>query len=220
VNVPSSPAGARTAAPERVVRHRLTDRFYHWIMAVSVLTLSVTAFLPIVGIKFDWVTIHWIAGVVLSAAVVFHIVRALAAQDWRAMAVGPKALAEGVAELEALAAGAPPPRAAKYPIAQRLYHLAIAVLVLITMASGGLMLAKIDTPLWRRDPYFLADQDWGWVYLAHGYAAMAILSLILVHIYFGLRPDKWWITRSMIRGWITRREYLDHHDPARWSPER
>lgn len=94
------------------------------------------------------------------------------------------------------------------------------MLVLITMASGGLMLAKIDTPLWRRDPYFLADQDWGWVYLAHGYAAMAILSLILVHIYFGLRPDKWWITRSMIRGWITRREYLDHHDPARWSPER
>jgi hypothetical protein len=31
------------------------------------------------------------------------------------------------------------------------------------------------------------------------------------------RPEKWWITKAMIVGWITRRQYLEHHDPQRWS---
>ena len=35
-------------------------------------------------------------------------------------------------------------------------------------------------------------------------------------LYFAVRPEKWWITKSMILGWITRRQYLEHHEPARW----
>ena len=31
-----------------------------------------------------------------------------------------------------------------------------------------------------------------------------------------VRPDKWWITKSMFFGWITKDEYLEHHDPDRW----
>ena len=33
---------------------------------------------------------------------------------------------------------------------------------------------------------------------------------------FAIRPDKWWITKSMSFGWISRSEYLGHHDPERW----
>ena len=45
---------------------------------------------------------------------------------------------------------------------------------------------------------------------------------ILTHISWDLlwasvRPEKWWITRSMLLGWITRRQYLEHHDPDRWT---
>jgi hypothetical protein len=31
-----------------------------------------------------------------------------------------------------------------------------------------------------------------------------------------VRPEKWWITKSMMLGWITRRQYLEHHEPSRW----
>ena len=39
---------------------------------------------------------------------------------------------------------------------------------------------------------------------------------MIAHVYFAVRPEKWWITKSMIFGWITRRQYLEHHEPARW----
>ena len=48
--------------PERVPRHSLTARLFHWIMAAAMFTLLFTAFLPRVGVQFDWVTYHWIAG--------------------------------------------------------------------------------------------------------------------------------------------------------------
>ena len=56
-------------------RHKLPDRLFHWIMAALVIILLVTAFLPILGIKFNWVTTHWIAGVFLIIATIFHLYR-------------------------------------------------------------------------------------------------------------------------------------------------
>ena len=60
----------------------------------------------------------------------------------------------------------------KYNGLQKLYHAGIAVLVLAIVATGLLMLLKIDTPLWRRNPYWFADYQWGVIYAAHGLAAM------------------------------------------------
>jgi cytochrome b subunit of formate dehydrogenase len=39
-------------APDRIVRHRLPDRIFHWVMAASVLALLATGFLPILGVRF------------------------------------------------------------------------------------------------------------------------------------------------------------------------
>ncbi len=50
----------------------------------------------------------------------------------------------------------------------------------------------------------------------HDLATMLLVTMIMVHVYFALRPEKLWFTRSMIRGWITGEEYLRHHDPERW----
>ena len=77
---------------ERVLRHHLVDRLYHWTMAAALLTCLFTAFLPILGWKFEWVTAHWIAGVVLTAAILFHIVRAVLWQDFWSMVLGPRDL--------------------------------------------------------------------------------------------------------------------------------
>lgn len=62
---------------ERVLRHRLADRLFYWAMAACMLVLMLTGFLPILGVNFAWVDSHWIAGVVLTVLVIFHIVRAL-----------------------------------------------------------------------------------------------------------------------------------------------
>ena len=63
----SSRAGLRlnsaARVPERVPRHSLAARLFHWVMAASMFTLLFTAFLPKVGVRFDWVTYHWIAGI-------------------------------------------------------------------------------------------------------------------------------------------------------------
>ncbi|HBB96151.1 MAG TPA: cytochrome B, partial [Blastocatellia bacterium] len=48
-----------TSLPKQIPRHSLAARLFHWIMAASMLTLLFTAFLPKIGIQFDWVTYHW-----------------------------------------------------------------------------------------------------------------------------------------------------------------
>jgi formate dehydrogenase subunit gamma len=214
-------AATAAAAQGRIRRHLLIDRVYHWLMAACVLTLMATAFLPIIGYKFEWLGLHWSTGVVLSALVLVHIVRAVVWQDFWAMMIDAADVRNGWRRVSrALGAEGPAPGGpGKYNGLQKLYHAGIAVLVLAIVATGLSMLLKIDTPLWRRNPYVLADYQWGWIYVVHGFAAMALISMVMVHIYFAARPDEWRLTRSMFRGWITRREYEEHHDKERWAAD-
>jgi formate dehydrogenase subunit gamma len=203
---------------ERVLRHHLVDRLYHWTMAVALLTCLFTAFLPILGWKFEWVTAHWIAGIVLTVAILVHIVRAVLWQDFWSMVIGPLDVRSSWRHLaRALGRGGPPPQLdAKYPPLQKLYHMLVAAVVLAIVATGLLMLSKIDTPFWRRNPYWLADAQGGMIYAIHGLCAMVMITLIMAHVYFAVRPEKLWMTRSMFSGWISRDDYLRHHDPQRW----
>jgi cytochrome b subunit of formate dehydrogenase len=214
-----NPGGAPSAG--KIVRHALADRLFHWVTAGCVLTLLGTAFLPILGFAFGWVTIHWVSGLVLTAAVLFHIVRVLWRRTLGAMWVGAADVGDALAVARAtLRLRAVVRKVGKYSIAQKLIHHAFAVVVLTTIVTGVLMLARIDTPWWRRNPYWLADATWGVVYVLHGLAALALITMVMVHVYFALRPEKWLYTRSMIRGWITRTEFDEHHDPERWHLER
>ena len=45
-----------------ITRHAPIDRVFHWITALAVLLLMASAFLPILGLKFSWVPLHWITG--------------------------------------------------------------------------------------------------------------------------------------------------------------
>jgi formate dehydrogenase subunit gamma len=207
------------AAPSsRVSRHKAIDRLYHWLMAICIFTLMATAFLPILGFKFEWLDIHWMTGVALTVLVIFHIVRAIGWQDWRNMWIGfadIRDLWRNAAHL--LGARRSPPLPGKYDAAQKLYHLGVAVVVLSVVGSGLLMLLKIDTPLWRRNPYVFSSDTWGIIYVVHGMAAMTIVAIVIIHLYFTLMPDSWYMLRAMVRGSISRKEYLEHHDAARWK---
>ena len=78
------------------------------------------------------------------------------------------------------------------------------------------MMVRVRTPLFTRNPYLFGDATWGGIYVTHGLAGVGLVGLVIAHVYFAVRPEKWWITKSMIFGWVTRREYLEHHEPSRW----
>jgi cytochrome b subunit of formate dehydrogenase len=220
VTTPSrATSGGSTA--DRIVRHAPADRLLHWISAACVLTLLGTAFLPIVGVEFGWVTVHWVTGLVLGVAVILHVVRVLVRGTWGTMWIGRADLADALdVGAATLRHSLPTRRPGKYSVAQKLIHHAFTLVVLTTLVTGSLMLLRIDTPWWQRNPYLFADATWGIVYVLHGLAALMLVTMVMMHVYFALRPEKLMFTRAMILGWITRRELTEHHDPERWQVDR
>ena len=204
--------------PERIPRHSLAARLFHWIMAASMLTLLVTAFLPKLGVQFNWVLYHWIAGIVLTISVGFHIVHSFFMDPW---SIWPDKTDVGDATNRLrrfFGKSAPAPtRFAKYPLENKFYHLCILLAGLSVIGTGLFMLKRIQTPLFTRNPYLFSDMTWGLMYVLHGLAGVGLIALIMVHVYMGLRPEKLPITKSMIFGWMSRDFYLEEHDPQRWA---
>ena len=177
--------------------------------------LLFTAFLPVVGVQFAWVTWHWMAGLVLTASILFHIIHATFWLDFWSIWVGPKDIPELKAELlRELGHDVPGPKPGKYPLGNRLYHLAIVVAGLAVVGDrpvhDGRACGRRSSRATRTSS---ATPPGAVTYVLHGLAGVALVGLVIAHVYFAVRPEKWWITKSMILGWITRRQYLEHHDP-------
>jgi formate dehydrogenase subunit gamma len=183
---------------ERIERHKGVDRVFHWLTALSVIALLATGLLPVVGVKFDWVPLHWMTGVVLLVLVLFHLVRSVIWQKLRCMWIGAR-------DFSARKYG-------KYSPAQKLMHLALTLVILTVVVTGVLMMAKVDTPFWDRTPYLLSASTWGYVYVLHGAASLLTVTLIIIHVYFGLIPENRMYLRAMIKGWVTREELAVRHE--------
>lgn len=208
--------------PTRVPRHTLVARLFHWIMAASMFTLLFTAFLPKAGVQFDWVTYHWIAGLVLTASVIFHVIHASFWLDFWAIWPDKADLQDaGKRVRRFFGQPAPPPRRfAKYPLENKLYHGAIIATGLSAILTGVFMLFRIRTGILPRNPYLFSDMTWGLMYVLHGLAGVGLIALVMMHVYFAIRPEKLAITKSMIVGSMNREFYLEHYDPERWPVER
>jgi len=208
----------RKGLPARIPRHSFVARVFHWVMAASMLVLVITAFFPVIGIQFAWVEWHWMAGILLTGSIIFHIVHASFFLDFWSIWVGPKDIPEMKAEfLREIGKEPGGPQSGKYPLGNRLYHLVVVIAGLAVIITGILMMYRIRNPIVARDPYVMSDPAWGVTYVLHGLGGVGFVGLIIAHIYFALRPEKLWITKSMIFGYITRRQYLEHHDPDRWK---
>jgi len=204
--------------PEQIERHTLVSRASHWILAVAVLALLITGFVPILGLKFPWVTIHWIAGLVLAIYTVFHGIHAVRKRSLRSMWISLQELREGWNQVKLMAGqDAPaPPKPGKWGTENKVFHHLIMFAGLAVVGTGLLMMLRVNTIFAPANPYILPDAAWGVMFVLHGLASVVFVGAIMVHIYFALHPEKHWITWSMIRGWISRRDYAWHHDPARW----
>ena len=204
--------------PERVPRHSLAARAFHWLMAASMFTLLFTAFLPRVGVRFNWVAYHWIAGTVLTISVVFHIIHASFWLDFWSIWPDKADLEDALRRVQRfMGRPAPPPRRfAKYPLENKMYHGAITLTGLAVILTGVFMMSRVRTIFFPRNPYLFSDMTWGLMYVLHGLAGVGLIALIMVHVYFAVRPEKLDITKSMIFGSMKREFYLEHYDPQRW----
>lgn len=185
----------------RQLRHAGIDRLFHWGTALTVALLMGTSLLPIMGIRFGWYSIHWISGLVLTLLILVHILRALVWQRPRTMLLSAD-------DLRARGAG-------KYTLPQKLMHLAWAVVILVAVITGLLLLPKAGVPFMERDPYSRSVGTWGVLTLLHDLAALASVFLILVHVYFGILPEKRAYLRAMVTGFIRRSELNVEHDLKR-----
>ncbi|MEE2746132.1 MAG: cytochrome b/b6 domain-containing protein [Pseudomonadota bacterium] len=184
--------------PEEI-RHRFSDRLFHWVMAALVLILLGSAFLPILGIHFNWVPIHWISGILLILAIIFHLYRSLFVHGLMVMMPTKDQLLAGISQKEFNDPN-------KYDLNQKLYHWGMAFTVIVLLVTGALMMVKIDTPFWRRDPSILTDSSWGLVYAMHGIASLLIIFFLILHVYFAFLPEHRDLLISMVFGRRKRRD--------------
>ena len=217
----ATPPELAARVPEQVARHSLAARLFHWIMAAAMFGLLITAFLPKVGIEFPWVTWHWIFGIVLTASIIFHIFHASFWLDFWSIWPDKTDLEDASKRMKrAMGQAAPPPRKfAKYPLENKAYHGVIVLTGLAVILTGVFMMFRVRTPFFTRNPYMFSDMTWGLMYVLHGLAGIGLIGLVMVHVYFALRPEKLYITKSMIFGSMDREHFLEDHDPQRWAPE-
>lgn len=203
---------------DKIIRHKAVDRLLHWAMAACVLILMATAYLPILDLDFAWVKPHWITGLVLAVAIIVHILKSLLWRRLKNMWFGWRDIKDTFSTLGwffHLRNTAPKP--GKYSPAQKLIHHSFAIVVITAVITGLLMMLKVDNPFVERDPYFFSSSVWGIIYVLHGAASLFLVTMIMLHVYFGLRPEKKLYLRSMFAGWISQHEYDKHHDSKRWS---
>ena len=205
--------------PARIPRHSLAARLFHWIMAAAMFVLLFTAFLPKVGVQFNWVVYHWIAGTVLTISVLFHLIHATFFMDFWSIWPDRADLEDAWNRLQRFLgkSAALPRKFAKYPLENKLYHGVVMLTGLAVIATGVFMMFRVRTIFFPRNPYLFSDMTWGLMYVLHGLAGVSFITLVIVHVYFAVRPEKLPITAAMIVGSMSREFYLKEHDPRRWS---
>ena len=215
----SDPVSVKAAdLPARIPRHSLAARLFHWIMAAAMFVLLFTAFLPKVGVEFNWVIYHWIAGTVLTISILFHIIHATFFLDFWSIWPDRSDLDDARKRVQRFLgkSTALPRKFAKYPLENKLYHGVVMLSGLAVIATGICMMFRVRTIFFPRNPYLFSDMTWGMMYVLHGLAGVGLITLTIVHVYFAVRPEKLPITASMIVGSMSREFYLQEHDPARW----
>jgi cytochrome b subunit of formate dehydrogenase len=209
----------RLNLPPRIPRHSLAARLFHWIMAAAMFVLLFTAFLPKVGVQFNWVTYHWIAGTVLTISILFHIVHSIFYLDFWSIWPDRSDIEDARKRIQRFFgnSAALPRKFAKYPLENKLYHGVVLLSGLAVIATGIFMMFRVRTIFFPRNPYLFSDMTWGMMYVLHGLAGVGLITLTIVHVYFAVRPEKLPITASMIVGSMSREFYLKEHDPQRWT---
>lgn len=224
---------------DEVHRFTTTQRASHWIMAISVFLLMLSGFVmmnpnfTIRGIAgVSWLDIHIIFSIVFIGYFVFHIGHVAYKGTWMEMWFGRRDIEDQLVRLKNFVGISDEyPRQFKYPSAQKLLHLGVAVLSIGVIVTGLVLLRRVEVPyLWgyTREFTFLGiefglrtgDASWGlvtWSFVLHDLAAILLVALVIGHIYFAIRPDEWPVSKSMVTGTIPVETYAEKYSPRSWA---
>ena len=133
----------------KVIRHKLIDRLFHWVFAISILTLLISGLLPVFGFNASLIVIHWLTGTVLTVLLLIHICRSV---FWKKLS----RIWFSRTDMDFKRS-----KQGKYSLAQKLMHQFISLLTVAGMITGIIMMIRIDTPFFERDPYWLNADDLG-----------------------------------------------------------
>jgi hypothetical protein len=104
-------------------------------------------------------------------------------------------------------------RPGKYTLAQKAMHHGIALLCLAARHGAGDD-GQARHALWLQSVLAQAAATWGGIYVVHGLAALCMVTAVMLHRYFALRPEKRCYLRAMLSGWMSRSDCAARHDPA------
>lgn len=209
-----------------VRRHSLTVRINHWMVALSGLVLLFSGFgelpmyqrynltkLPGLTWSGDFglnLVIHYLAAMVFLAAAFFHAVYHLRRGEYAAW---PKKgdLRESIHIIKAMLTGREEPPHEKFLAEQRLAYAAIAGSALVLIVTGLIKTWKNLGPIIISPPLLQA------ITLAHTFATMLFLGLVMVHVGAFLLKANRPLLPSIFTGRVSA-EYAKQRHPL-WKPE-
>jgi len=223
--VPTEPAQkedqATPAKKEKIPRHNLFQRVYHWGNAAAVIMLVVSGWMiyqprgfPVLpGSPSEWFFWHGWGVALLLVGLAFHAVyESFIARSPNPMAVNRAEMVRILAICRNfLGLSKSYPRATKYHPGQILFHWAVAGNLFLLILTGFV--------IWKpfRDflPLSLFGLGWDFIFysrLLHGFFSATLVASLIGHFYFALGIKKNWPeTKSMITGQIPLRQYLESH---------
>jgi len=223
---------------DEVERFTAAQRASHWIMAISIFLLMLSGFLIMnhsVTVKsalgLSWILVHEVSAIVLIAYVIYHVGRVLSVGTFWEMWFGITDAKDLWARGKNLFGVSDTyPRQFKYPSAQKLLHWSVTGTTLGLIVTGLVLLRRVQTPLWAATREFsflgikfgLGGPTLGqmglipWSFVLHDFLAISTVALVIGHVYFGLRPEEWDITKSMVTGRIPVAAYAEKYSPRSW----
>ena len=131
--------------PEKILRHSVASRLFHWVMAASVLTLVFTALVTDLGRQVFPGDRHWIAGLGATAAIIFHIIHASLWKGLSPMWINSQDLSDGWLVIKQVlgSTGPAPGKPGKNPLENKLFHHVVATATLAAIITGLIMMAKV-----------------------------------------------------------------------------
>lgn len=198
-----------------VLRHSLTVRLTHWLVAISGILLVFSGFgempmykrynvvkLPGMAWTSDFNTmliIHYVAAVVFTASVVFHIIYHIRRKEFAAVPQKGDTK-ESIQIIKAMLTGKEEPANGKFLAEQRLAYAAIGGVSIILVITGLIKVYK-NIGVIILSPTLIKV-----VTLAHTAATMLFLILFIAHLGAFAVKANWPLLPSMFSGKV-KREY-------------